>query len=300
MTTPICRPCIGLGCDNPDDLAAGVDAALYSTIDYSFIVQCPPLCFCPPGLFPQTISILASTIPPVIPPIIEPGEQIILRLQGCTSLITRTLDPGSTQDQIAAAAQSMQAEWAGQQSLCDALLVPGVNCQHSDFIDVCNDAQNFVCPYNGLVINTPACTYSQRLSTIGLTQAQIDAATAVIKANLNFLAQRTGGCDFLHVICSVAETFPGPGSGSVTVFVVNDGATTFDTSSFQLCNIGGGGCLNSVVPSIAPGGNASVISASPITAPFTIKYLGKIFFTDPTTNFTQNRFVTVHVNCAPP
>src|SRR5882672_11554318 len=127
MAIEICRPCLALPCINPNDLSAGIDGAIYSALDFSFVLGCPPTCFCPPGLFPRTISILSSTIPPVVPPILEPGTPIILRLQGCNSLITRTLDSTSTQAEIVAAAQSMQAEWAGQQALCNALLVPGVN-----------------------------------------------------------------------------------------------------------------------------------------------------------------------------
>lgn len=228
MATPICRPCLALPCDNPADLAAGIDGAIYSQLDYSFEVTCPVVngvpCFCPPGLFPQTISILASTIPPVIPPIIEPGSPIILRLQGCTSLITRTLSTGSSQAQIAAAAQSMQAEWAGQQALCIAKSTPGVNCSGtSDFITVCNDPQTIIC--RGVSTPVPANLYCQRLYTTGLTSDQIAAATATLKTTLNSNAAEMI-CPYLNIACTFASDFqvPGPGNG-FQIFITNLSAT---------------------------------------------------------------------------
>jgi|SRR5437660_386185 len=280
MAIPICNPCIGLGinCDNPDDLSAGIDGAIYSALDFSFVIGCPPTCYCPPGLFPRTISILSSTIPPVIPPIIEPGEQIILRLQGCTSLITRTLDAGATQAQITAAAQSMQAEWAGQQALCNAMLVPGVNCTKSDSISVCNDPQTIVCPYNGLTFVIPGGTRCQTLVTTGLTPSQIAAAVAVIKANLNELASEDS-CPFLHVFCGpTITTLPGGGGGAVSILAHNVGPSTFDTSSFQLFANVGFLIGNSVTPTVAPGITSTLISASPVMLPFNVRYKGVIIY----------------------
>lgn len=299
MSLPICLPCIGLGCDNPTDLATGIDSSLYSALDYSFIVQCPPLCYCPPNLFPQTISILASTIPPVIPPILEPGEQIILRLQGCSALITRTLPAGSSQTAIAAAAQSMQAEWAGQQALCDALLVPGVNCNTGTSISVCNDGQSICCPGGGLKI-IPAGSVCQTLNTTGLTQDQINASITAIKANLN--AQSIDLiCPAWHVSCSITETKLAAGS-TITLNGHNLSLTdTFDSSSFQIRD-NGGSFFNSLQPTIAP--NSTVVLQS-IQGPqtpfaFTIWFKGFIIFTDPNGNGGLSRQVDVFVNCGPP
>jgi hypothetical protein len=277
MSTPICNPCIGIPCDNPPDLAAGIDGAIYSAIDYSFIVQCPPHCFCPPGLFPQTISILASTIPPVVPPITEPGDQIILRLQGCSAIIVRTLDSTATQTDINAAAQSMQAEWAGQQALCNAKLVPGVNCTPSDSIDVCNDPFSFVCAYSGVTINVPAGVRCQTLSTVGLTDAQIATAVAQIKASLNELVQEDN-CAFGHFFCGATITTNPGGNGVVSVLAHNVGATNFDTSSFQLFANAGFLIGNSVTPTVAPGVTNVLISASPVTLPFNIRYKGVVIY----------------------
>jgi hypothetical protein len=301
MTTPICNPCLGIPCDNPPDLASGIDGAIYSALDYSFIVQCPPLCFCPAGVFPQTISILASTIHPVIPPIPETGLPIILRLQGCSALITRTLPFGSTQATIAAAAQSMQAEWAGQQALCNALLVPGVSClAPASFVDVCNDAQNFVCPYNGLTVSNPAGLYCQRLSTIGLTPSQITTQIAAIKANLNNLAQTIGNCQFIHVVCSVVESFNGiPGGDVINLFCNNVGNTAFDSSGFQVCHPDGTGCSNSLHASTPPNTQIliqSVSSAFFATNGFSIKFNGFFLLVDNNSS-TIDRQVVVTVGC---
>lgn len=301
MTDLICRPCIGLGCDNVPDLASGINNAIYSALDYSFVVQCPPLCYCPPGLFPQTISILASTIPPVIPPILEPGAPIVLRLQGCTSLITRTLNPGSTQDQIIAAAQSMQAEWAGQQAICNAMQVPGVNCTSHQFITICNDPNSFFCATTGGTVIIPACAFTQQLNVFGLTQTQIDAATAIIKANLNQQATDSF-CPFFGVACSINETNGGAGGG-INIFVQNVATlTSFDSSTLQCCKLDGTSCFNSVQPTVAPLSTVECISflGPQSILPFIIKYKGVTIFTDPNNNAGFDRNVTIGVNCGKP
>lgn len=262
MPTPICRPCIGLGCDNPDDLATGIDSALYSALDYSFIEQCPEGCYCPPGLFPRTISVLASTIPPVIPPIQEPGAPIILRLQGCASLITRTLEFGSTQAEIAAAAQSMQAEWAGQQAICLAMQVPGVNCNPGTSITVCNDAQSFDCfaPIGHPTI--PAGTFCQNFNTTGLTAAQITAGIAIIKANLNTNA-RNSQCN--GIVCFGQLVFFGlPGSANIEFQVTNDGSVPFDAGRVCIVLEGpGAGTFCGLNPAVAPGGGVYTFDILP-------------------------------------
>lgn len=299
MSTPICRPCLALPCDNPPDLATGIDGALYSALDYSFIVQCPPLCYCPPNLFPQTISILSSTIPPVVPPILEPGEQIILRLQGCSALITRTLPAGSSQSAIAAAAQSMQAEWAGQQALCLAQQVPGVNCNTGTSISVCSDAQTICCPGFGLV-TIPANQVCQTLNTTGLTQSQINSAIAAIKASLNAQA-----IDFLcpqfKTFCNITETPLAAGS-TITLNGHNLSLTnSFDSHTFAI-RTNNGTFFFSIQPTIPA--NSTIVLQSiqgPDTPnPFTIWYNGYQIFSDPHGNGGLSRQVDVFVNCGPP
>lgn len=299
----ICRPCIGLPCDNPADLASGIDSALYSAQDYSFIVQCPDGCYCPPGVFPQTISILASTIPPVIPPIIEPGMQIILQLQGCQSLIIRTLPAGSSQDAISQAAQSMQAEWAGQQAQCLAAQQQGVNCTApiGDQLSVCNDAQTINCGYIG-IINVPAGTSCDTLITTGLTSDQIAAAVAALKTRLNFLAANIF-CPWFHVICDQSFTDQTGHGTEWTLIVNNESATkSFDSSGFQCTKLDGTVLQNSLQATIAPGAlGIVVLDAQPGTPPngFQFRYFGAVIFTYPNNLNGHNVRVIQGVNCGP-
>lgn len=297
----LCRPCIGLGCDNVPDLASGIDGAIYSPVDYDFLIQCPEGCYCPPGAFPAPIVILASTIPPVIPPILEPGADITLRLQGCQSLITRTLPAGSSQADITAAAISMQAEWAGQQSICNALQIPGVNCTGSgSTINVCNDAQTICCPGFG-PITIAAGLFCDSLVITGLTEAQITAAIATIKSRLNSLAIAQT-CPAFNTFCSIVETADGPG-GDIQLIVHNQSATlNFDSSSFQLCNAAGVPQNNSAIANIPPLGTAIVISVvGPGTVlPFKVRYQGAIVFDDPHNNAGSVRNVDFFANCGFP
>lgn len=241
MAIPICKPCIGLDCFQPNDLAAPIDSAIYSSLSYSFIVDCPKGCFCPPGLFPRTISILASTIPPVLIPINEGnGTSLILRLQACDgTILTRTLDSAATQDQIKSAAQSLQSEWAGRQSLCIAQSTLGVNCNTGRTIDVCNDAQTFVC-YNGQQFTTAAGTFCKNnVSVDGLTQTQIDALIASIKVNLNSMA-KDQFCPAHEVVCTAAYV---PvvilGFSTINLRFINVSNHSIDLSPWVLCLIGG-------------------------------------------------------------
>lgn len=109
-----CRPCEPVICDLPNDLATG--GGIFPTTGFTFIFNCPPGFFC--FVNQQTIRIPPNRIPPVIPPPVT-GENIILRLQGCLSEIVRILPGTATAAQIAAAAASMQAEWAAQQAICE-------------------------------------------------------------------------------------------------------------------------------------------------------------------------------------
>jgi hypothetical protein len=189
----------------------------------------------------------------------------------------------------------MQAEWAGQQASCIAAALPGVNCNTGTSVSICNDAQNFVCPYTSGNVIVAAGTYCQTLVTTGLTESQIASATAQIKDAMNLLAQRSG-CPFLGILCSVTVTFSG--AGNITnLNVHNVGANNFDTSSFQLCDSGGGSCFNSVQPTCGPGATVTVVSLSPYTIAFTAKYLGAIFASGPANGTGLNRTITIEVGC---
>jgi len=288
-----------LACDNPDDFSAGIDRAIYSALDYSFIVQCPDGCYCPPGLFPQTISILASTIPPVLPPTMEPGFQIVLRLQGCISTITRTLAAGATQADINAAAQSMQAEWAGQQAQCIAQNTPGVNCViGSGFLNVCNDAQTINCPGFGPLF-IPAGQYCEKLNITGLTPTAIAAAVALIKARLNELALEQF-CPAIKTFCSIIETIQPTGGAQILIQGHNvSSIKNFDSSTIQYCDINGNPIFNSVFANTPPLGVLPWINFSGPGGPnpFIIKYQGAVVFTDANFSVGHDRFVDMFVNC---
>lgn len=293
-----CRLCQALPCVNPPDLAAGIDGAIYSALDYSFIVDCPEGCYCPPSLFPQTISILASTIPPVVPPIPESGAPIILRLQGCTSLIMRTLNPIATQAEILAAAQSMQAEWAGQQSLCNALLIPGVNCDGAGAtsIQVCNDGETFICPYSGPIVILPN-TLCETLITTGLTQAQIDAAVAQIKANLNLNAHNI---QCLRVVCFFNLVVTPQGANTdVIIHQRNAGLfTNWDTSRCCIVVPGVFATPQCGFGVIAPGITAITPSISgPVPHAFSITVDGVVIYSNAAPAFNTVYTFFIDFNC---
>lgn len=295
----VCRPCIGLDCFDPDDLAAGINNAVFSAVDYSFEIECPDGCYCPPGLFPQTITILASVIPPVIPPIDQPGFQIVLRLQGCQSLITRTLPGGSSSTVIHDAAVSMQAEWAGQQANCIAIATPGVNCETgSGFLNVCNDARTIDCPGFGPIF-IAAGIYCDRLNITGMSQVEINAAVQLMKDRLNDLAA-IHLCPAFRTFCNIVETILPTGGAQITIRCHNQSPVDlFDSSTIQYGDINGTPIFTSVQPSVAPLGDVILISFSgPIGPnPFTLLNHGVIFFTDPNFSVGHDRQVDLFVNC---
>ena len=171
----------------------------------------------------------------------------------------------------------MQAEWAGQQALCNAAALPGVNCNTGNSIQVCNDVQTFFCGSSGGNITIPAGTSCQTLITTGLTQAQIDAATLVIKANLN--AQVIAA--FCGYLCPISLSFQGAGGTQVTVDVHNVGAVVFDSSTFQMCHLDGSNCFNSVQPTVNPGATVTVISVASAffqANGFQVRYKGGVIF----------------------
>lgn len=298
----LCRPCIGLGCDNAPDLAAGIDGAIYSPVDYDFLIQCPDGCYCPPGVFPASIAILASTIPPVIPPILEPGADITLRLQGCQSLITRTLPAGSSQSDITAAAVSMQAEWAGQQAVCNALLIPGVNCTSTNSINVCNDEQSFMCLDVPTIV--PAGTECARLSTDGLSDAQIESAIAALKITLNNRAS-SRICPFLGIVCTASFVIGPDLNNGFQLLVTNASATqSFDCAAITSHHRYGGAIILNQSGSgtiVAPGGvNVPVPSIGGIHAPTSdeveLFWFGRQFFAF-TSGWSALMTISITVNC---
>lgn len=140
--------CKTLICENPGDLSVGANGdALYAQNQLTFLQGLPPGCSAPPGLFPKVFVYLPDQIPPVVP-MGGSGSPFILRLQGCISEISRELPSTATTAQIRAAVDAIQAEWGGQQALCDARNTPGINCTPVFF----NDEQTLGCGI-GLTLN---------------------------------------------------------------------------------------------------------------------------------------------------
>jgi len=134
-----CKP---LNCRLPDDLASC--PAIYATAPISVLQDCPPNSYCPPGLFPQVMTFQIADIPAVVACNFSDNSPILLALQGCLGIISRTLPAGSPFSDIEAAAHSMQAEWVGQEAQCIALQEAGVKP-----LLFTNDEQVFLCPGGG-------------------------------------------------------------------------------------------------------------------------------------------------------
>jgi hypothetical protein len=136
-----CIPCKALVCQVPDDLSYGsASSAIYARNQLSFLITGVAGCFAPAGIFPHVFTYLIDPIPPIIPSG-GAGTPIVLRLQGCTSEIVRTVAADATQEVIEAAAAEVQSAWGQQQAACDARLLPGVRC--GIFF---NQAISFRCP----------------------------------------------------------------------------------------------------------------------------------------------------------
>ncbi len=115
------NPCCATDVFVPNDFDYGT--LDYATQGFSFVVNCPPGYYCQPGLFPRTVTIPKEDIPPVI----VPDEGGPVYLQGCSSMITRTIPPNATAAQVNAIVLSMQQEWAQQQATCDVIIQFGLH-----------------------------------------------------------------------------------------------------------------------------------------------------------------------------
>lgn len=95
------------------------DALFFNENALSFVVTCPPGYQCPPGTFPKVVTYPRGTF--VIPdPGTGNGFPIFMSLQGCQSLVFRSLPSDSSQAVIQAAAQAIIEEVAQQQAECDS------------------------------------------------------------------------------------------------------------------------------------------------------------------------------------
>jgi hypothetical protein len=94
------------------------DRLFFNGVPLSFILTCQPGYVCPPGLFPRVVTYPPGTFVIPFPP--TGGFPIVLQLQGCESLVTRTLDADATADEIAAAANEIILEVAAQEAVCES------------------------------------------------------------------------------------------------------------------------------------------------------------------------------------
>ena len=119
-------PCTARLCANISGVGPATDVTIYSLQDrlffngvpLSFLVTCPEGYYCPPGSFPRVITYPPGTF--VIPQPTPGGFPIVLQLQGCQSLVSRTLPSDATEAQIQAAANEIILEVGQQQAECDS------------------------------------------------------------------------------------------------------------------------------------------------------------------------------------
>lgn len=215
-------PCLGCGavidCGQFGGVVSDVapSSGIFATQGYSFIQTCPRGYYCIPGLFPRVISIGQGSIPPVI---VNPNSNV-LRLQGCQSVITRTIPLGATYVQIAIIAAQMQQAWAAQQAACNNLTQfpqPIRIPTGGGRLDMANTQQCFtahcVPDTAGTPVTrcTPAGTFTEVLlnptpALIGSFQASLDALAFNQAEDDANAALQCGVCNaFLHGF----ETCPG-------------------------------------------------------------------------------------------
>lgn len=119
-------PCTARLCANISGVAPTSDVTIYSLQDrlffngvpLSFLVTCPEGYYCPPGSFPRVITYPPGTFVIPFPP--TGGFPIVLQLQGCQSLVQRTLPSDATDAQIQEAANEIIMEIGEQQAECDS------------------------------------------------------------------------------------------------------------------------------------------------------------------------------------
>lgn len=131
--------CPSIVCTNVSDLAPC--PPIFATQQVSVLITSLPGCVVPVGVLPKVFTFQPGDIPPVQVCLVSSGSPIALALQGCQSMITRSLKAGSTQADIVAAVASMQTEWVTQQATCEVKSQLNVQCGFFT-----NDAQVYLCP----------------------------------------------------------------------------------------------------------------------------------------------------------
>jgi hypothetical protein len=170
-----CQSCCVFDVAKLNDFAAG-GYYIYPTQDYSFVITTCPIGFlCAPGVLPQTVVVKKGGVPPVtIPP-----NPRLLTLQGCQSLITALVPPGSSASVIAGIAAGMQQQFAAQQANCNLAKMfnfPVINST----TDIFNTAQTASCtsPQFGTPVTIAAGTVG--VTIFNATTADVMAAQAAM------------------------------------------------------------------------------------------------------------------------
>jgi hypothetical protein len=117
-TARLCSQISGVGPTTDVAIYNPQDGLLFNGVPLSFLVTCPEGYYCPPGSFPRVITYPPGTF--VIPEPTAGGFPIVLQLQGCQSLVSRTLAADATEAEIQAAANEIILEVGQQQAECDS------------------------------------------------------------------------------------------------------------------------------------------------------------------------------------
>lgn len=117
-TARLCSQISGVGPVTDVTIYSLQDSILFNGVPLSFLVTCPAGYYCPPGSFPRVITYPPGTF--VIPQPLTGGFPIVLQLQGCQTLVSRTLAADATADEIQAAANEIILEVGEQQAECDS------------------------------------------------------------------------------------------------------------------------------------------------------------------------------------
>lgn len=185
FATPICGTlqCVRLDCSNQSDLTlySLQSGIIFGNSVISIIVNCPEGRTCPPGVFPITITYPPNTfvfrLPDPDPP---PGT--LLRMDGCSSAVTRVTTPGMTPAQLAALIQEMILEVANQQAICDTF-PPFDEPPVTPFT---NEAFSLGCTANRQ-LTAPSSTLPFGF-TYNATTKQLDIAAGIVAGDTQALA----------------------------------------------------------------------------------------------------------------
>ncbi len=210
------------------------DRLIFNDQPLSFIVDCPTGSICPPGTWPRVITYPPGTF--VFPDPVNPGFPYFISLQGCQSVVTRSLPATATPAQVLAAAQEVIQAVAAQQAECDAIGEPPPPNPIPQFVNVetyasfpCEECE--VIDYDGIL---PWYITIDRDNDRFVLAAGLLSADSLVSANtqaqdlLNgFVDQSVADGKVTCLACTITTASPLP---DATVGVVySQGLTAIDT-----------------------------------------------------------------------